>query len=178
MLVPVLTAVQKRVASGFSRPKVALRLCAVGEHVGDEKGGRGVEDGPCVGVRLRPVVRRSGLQRAAGGERAVRADQLPEADVGRAERERRAVELGALAQAVEAECAQPVDEGVAADESQRAHGGRVERRGQRGAHRDQAAEPVVVVLRDDTARRRAPISSGASSTSDAGVSSRRSSARP
>ncbi len=85
-------------------------------------------------------------------ERAVRADHLPERHVGRAERERVAVELG-VAQAVEAEAAEHGDEVVHRHHLEQPHGRHVERRREGLAHRDGTAEAAVVVLRAIAAER-------------------------
>src|SRR4029453_13267813 len=84
---------------------------AIREHVGDEKGRRrrgGGAHAPLPRARSHP-------QRAPGpprGERAIRTDELPEAHVGRAERERRAVQVGAAVDAVEAHAPELADEAV------------------------------------------------------------------
>src|SRR5207247_9704968 len=80
------------------------------------------------------------------GERPSSVYELTQADVGRAQREGRPVELAPLAQPLEAEAPQSLRERLVADETQRSHGGDVERGGERSAHADKAEEPLVVVL--------------------------------
>ena len=95
--------------------------------------------------RLQPQ-RRPG---AAVGERAVGVDELPERDLGRAERERRTVVPAGPLHAVEAEHAEALGERVGADELEGAHRRDVQRARQRRPHRDRAAEEVVVVARPE-----------------------------
>src|SRR5881396_1140061 len=123
LLVPVFTEVQNGVARAFSSPKVALRLSRSASR-------RETKAAPPTAI----------------GERPVGVDELPQAHVGGAECEGRAVEVASLAQAFEAEVSQSLCEYFVADETQRSHGGDVERRGKRGAHADEAEEPLVVVL--------------------------------
>src|SRR5262249_27149831 len=127
-------------------PERGAAALAVGENVGDEKRRRGLEDASALfGWLVGPEAERT--PQPARGEGPVCADELPRAHIGAAQREGGPVEAGITIEAGESEPVQPGEERVAADEAERADGRRVERGGKRGAHGDEPAEAVVVVVR-------------------------------
>ena len=78
---------------------------------------------------------------------AVCIHQLPERHIGGSKRQGGAVVVALLDQAAETESSQSIREHFDADHVRRAHGRHVQRRRQRGAHRDQAPELAIVVER-------------------------------
>jgi hypothetical protein len=94
LLVPVLTAVHERVASGDASPNVSARA-AVGEDVGDDERRAGIESLQGLG---RDFVGREPHRPplAAVRECAIGIGELQQADVGPSQRDRVAVEVGGL----------------------------------------------------------------------------------
>src|SRR5262249_22277744 len=119
---------------------------AIGEDVGHQEGRRRLERLPW---RSRAIVgpEPERCPAAAVGQGTVRACDLPQAHIRASERERGSVVVRRAVDPREPEAAELGDEGVAADQTEGADGGRVERRRQGGADGDETQEPVLVVVR-------------------------------
>jgi hypothetical protein len=148
LLVPVLTAEKKGVASGLSKPNAHARV-VVRQDVGDDEAGRFAEHArAAVGARRRRSGQVDDLARdAAVRQRAIRVGQRQQRDVRAAEREAEPVVIAFLRER-QAERSQRAREAVRRDEHERAHGRHVQRAAERAAYADPALEILVVVLRN------------------------------